>query len=192
MIPTHQSRGGFSIIELLVSISILALISTIVLANHTRFNGSVLLGSLAYDIALSVREAQVFGVSVRQYNNEFQLGYGVHFSGTTSYELFVDGNKNRLFDTEDTIIKTFNVQRGFTLKSFCGITSENVSYCSTDLQNPITHLAIVFLRPEPDAFITSNDPGVFYSRGAITVTSPGGNTRVVDVASTGQISVQNL
>ncbi len=47
------------------------------LANHERFNSSILLDSLAYDIALSIREAQVYGLSVRGINADFQVGYGV-------------------------------------------------------------------------------------------------------------------
>lgn len=191
MTPRTPQHRGFSLIELIVVVSIFTLISSIVLVNHTRFNGSILLGSLAYDIALSIREAQVFGVSVKQYGAGFQLGYGIRFSDKTSYELFVDTNKNRLYDAEDTIIRTYGIQNGFSVKQFCGITADNVSHCSTDTQNPITHLAVVFLRPDPDAFMSSNEPNVLYSRGTITITAPGGGTRAVSVASTGQISVQN-
>lgn len=191
MVLRKDTNRGFSLIELLVSIGILAIISVIVLANHTRFNGSVLLGSLAYDIGLSVREAQVFGVSVRQYNDDFQLGYGVHFADDSSYSLFADINSDKRYDTGDTIIRTYNLQRGFKMQEFCGYTAIGGQDCSTDSVDPITHLAIVFLRPEPDAFMTSNEPATTYSRATITVVSPGGDTRTVEVASTGQISVQN-
>jgi len=187
----QKTTRAFSLIELIVAVGILALISTIVLANHTKFNGSVLLGSLAYDIGLSIREAQVFGVSVRQYNNDFQLGYGVYFEAGQAYSLFADVNRDRVYDSEDSIIRSYGLQKGFVIQKFCGITSENISYCSTDASDPITHLSVVFLRPEPDAFISSNKVGILYSRGTITVMSPGGETRTVDVASTGQISIQN-
>ena len=74
-----QAVRAFSLIELLVAVSIFVVISTVILANHSRFNSSVLLGALAYDLALSVREAQVFGTSVREFSSSFQVGYGVHF-----------------------------------------------------------------------------------------------------------------
>lgn len=191
MVLNNNTERGFSLIELLVAISILATISIIVLANHTRFNGSVLLGSLAYDIALSVREAQVFGVSVRQYNASFKLGYGVLFEGAASYSLFADTNSNKVYDDEDVVIRTYGLQRGFRIQQFCGINTLGTPTCSNDSLNPITHLAIVFLRPEPDAFMSSNILAEEYSRGTITIVSPGGDTRTVGVASTGQISVQN-
>lgn len=191
MVLNNNTERGFSLIELLVAISILATISIIVLANHTRFNGSVLLSSLAYDIALSVREAQVFGVSVRQYDASFQLGYGVLFEGAASYSLFADTNSNKVYDNEDVVIRAYGLQRGFRIQQFCGINTLGTPQCSNDSLNPITHLAIVFLRPEPDAFMSSNILAEEYSRGTITIVSPGGDTRTVEVASTGQISVQN-
>lgn len=184
-------RRGFTLVEMLVVMSIFALISGIVLANHSRFNGTVLLGSLAYDVALSVREAQVFGVSVRQFNSAFNLGYGIRFADADSYILFADEDQNKEYDDTDSIIRTYNLQNGFTVSSFCGITAQGTSHCSTDPSDPITHLAVVFLRPDPDAFMTSNKVGVSYSRATVTIVSPAGDTRTVEVASTGQISVQN-
>lgn len=192
MVLNNNTERGFSLTELLVAISILATISIIVLANHTRFNGTVLLGSLAYDIALSVREAQVFGVSVRQYDAGFKLGYGVLFEDATSYSLFADTNSNKVYDDNDVVIRAYGLQRGFRIQQFCGIDTLGTPTCSNDSLNPITHLAIVFLRPDPDAFMSSSILAEEYSRGTITIVSPGGDTRTVEVASTGQISVQNL
>lgn len=198
IIKKHTKRSlftsvtkGFTIIELLVSVGILAVISSVVLANHTRFNGSVLLESLAYDIGLSIREAQVFGVSVRQYNSQFQIGYGVRFADSQSYSLFADVNQNKRFDDEDEIIQNYALQNGFRIQKFCGVMADGQIDCSTDSSAPITHLAVVFLRPDPDAFMSSNELGVSYSQGRVTVVSPGGDTREVEIASTGQISIKN-
>lgn len=185
----HRVRG-FTLIELLMVLSILTVISTVLLANHTRFNGTVLLTSLAYDVALSIREAQVFGVSVRQFSDDFQVGYGVRFSTTNSYDFFADTNTNQAYDDGvDSIIRTYTLSRGHSIQSFCGVTSVGVERCS-DSQTPISHLDVVFFRPDPDAIMTSNEPGI-YSQGIITVASPAGDTRTITVASTGQISVQS-
>lgn len=181
---------AFSLIELLVAVSIFLVISTVILANHSRFNSSVLLGSLAYDVALSVREAQVFGLSVRQFSSSFQVGYGLRFSGNNSYIFFVDTNGNKKYDDGvDSIVRSYALSRGHTILRFCGITAAALEECS-DSATPITNLDIVFFRPDPDAIISSNEPGV-YSSGKVVITSPGGDTRTVNIASTGQISVQN-
>lgn len=186
-----KTLRAFSLIELIVAVSILAFISTIVLANNGKFNSSVLLGSLAYDIALSVREAQVYGLSVKQFSNDFQVGYGVRFMTNSSYIFFVDTNANRVYDDGvDAVVNTYTLSRGHTVQRFCGVLVNGVERCSDSAQ-PITHLDVVFLRPNPDALMSSNEPGV-YSRGVITVASVGGETRTVSIGSTGQISVQNL
>jgi prepilin-type N-terminal cleavage/methylation domain-containing protein len=182
---------AFSLIELLVVIGIFTVISALVLANHSRFNSSVLLGSLAYDIALSVREAQVYGVSVRGVSNNFQAGYGIHFSSPNSYILFADtypaGTPNKKYDPQDTIVSTYTLSNGHSISRFCGVNG-NVQDCSDN--GAITSLDIVFLRPEPDATISSTASGP-YAEGVITVSSGGGGTRTITVGSTGQISVAN-
>ena len=174
---------AFSLIEMLVVISIFTLISIIILANHSRFNSSVLLGSLAYNIALSVRQAQVYGVSVQSAPNStgFETGYGMHFTTGTSYVLFADMNKNKRYDDGDSIVKTYSIGRGHTVTGFCGGTT-----CSPE----ITSLDVVFIRPNPDANMTDNN-GVSYPSATITVSSTVDLTRTVRVASTGQIYVTN-
>lgn len=185
------SPKGFSLIELIVAVGILVTISSVVLANHSRFNSSVLLGSLAYDIALSVREAQVFGLSVRQYSSDFQVGYGVRFSSPGSYVFFADTNANQQYDDDtDSIVRSYTLGRGHRVSRFCGTNSSGVEKCS-DSDDPIDHLDVVFFRPEPDAIMTSNEPGVVYSSARVFVSSPSGDERSVEIASTGQISVKN-
>jgi len=183
---------GLTLIELLVVMGIFSVISLVVLANHSRFNSSVLLGSLAYDIALSIREAQVYGLSVKQYGSNFQVGYGLRFAGASSYTFFADTNANKRYDSGiDSIVQTFSVGRGHTIQRFCGITVSGVEECSGGAgPGTIDHLDVVFFRPDPDALFSSNST-TLYSSGKIIVTSPSGETRTVHIVSTGQISVTN-
>lgn len=185
----RTAARAFTLIELLVVIAIFSTVSLIILANHSRFNSSVLLGSLAYDIALSIREAQVYGLSVATFNANFQVGYGIHVTAGTSYLLFADTNASRRYEAgTDSILDTYSVGQGHTVSSFCGILSTGAEECSNT--GAIDHLDIVFFRPDPDANITSSNPG-YYSSGKIVVASPSGETRTITVASTGQISVSN-
>ncbi len=189
MMPVPQKTArAFSLIELLVVIGIFSLISIVVLANHSRFNSSVLLGSLAYDIGLSIREAQVYGISVKQFSNQFQIGYGMDFSSANSYTLFADVNANKTYNADsDSVVQLYTLGQGNHISRFCGITSSGSEECS-DSGTPITRLDIVFLRPNPDAYISS-DLSPSYSSAKVTVASAGGETRTVTVQSTGQISV---
>jgi prepilin-type N-terminal cleavage/methylation domain-containing protein len=184
------SYRGFTLIELLVSVSILAFITTTVLANHSRFNSSLLLGNLAYDVALSVRQAQVYGLSVRSYNSAFNIGYGVHFSSPTSYLFFADiDNDKRYTEAADAIIREYTLSQRYQVQRFCAALASGEEHCS-DGEIPITYLDIVFVRPDPDAHIATSNTSAVYSGASVTVESPGNAERTVDIASTGQISVE--
>ncbi len=184
---------AFTLIELMVVVAIFLVITGVILANNSRFNSSVLLGSLAYDIALSIREAQVYGLSVQTFNANFQVGYGVDFSAATpnSYILFADTNADNRYEAgTDSIIQTYAVGAGHLIKRFCGTYSNGTTQCSDDAVSPIDHLDVVFFRPNPDANMSSSNPG-FYSSGEVVVASPSGETRTITIQSTGQVSVNN-
>ncbi len=201
---THKHFPGstravraFSLLEMLVVLFIFSTISLIILANHSKFNSSVLLGSLAYKIALSVREAQVYGLSVQGQTTggvtNFNVGYGVHFAGGTTYILFSDLNANKKYDgtPTDAIIKTYTLTQAHTVSDFCGIAANGSRQCAGPPTPAITYLDVVFFRPDPDAIISSDvvPPASPYSSAEITVASPAGSTRKISVYSTGQISV---
>lgn len=182
---------GFSLIELLVVTGIFTVITGVVLANNAQFNSSVLLGNAGYDIALSVRQAQVYGLSTQSYAGEFKVGYGVHFQGTAQYLLFadLDPDRNKRYDVGvDQIVKQYTLGRGHTILRFCGIKYDSTEDCS-DGQATLTHLDVGFLRPNPDATVTGDSPTP-YSIAKIVIQSRSGETRTVTIQSTGQISVK--
>ena len=201
----HSVSRAFTLVELLVVLGIFMVITGTILANHTRFNSSVLLGSLAYDMALSVRQAQVYGLSVQTFGTRFsatgydiQVGYGIHLSSAApgSYILFADQPPaNDRYDAGEAI-QTYTLSLNHSIASFCGTLSAadgGGSQCSTDVSNPPTYLDIVFFRPNPDANILSDQlpAGHMYSSASIVVRSSQGETRTITVQSTGQISVTN-
>jgi prepilin-type N-terminal cleavage/methylation domain-containing protein len=75
----YRKQDGFTLIELMVVISIMAIMSGVAIFNYSDFRGHISLQNLSDDIALSVRKAQSYAVGVRGYNNNFS-GYGVHFN----------------------------------------------------------------------------------------------------------------
>ena len=191
-------QKGFTLIELIVVTGILALISSLILANNNRFGGETLLRNLAYDIALSVRQAQVYGIAVRRFaDDEFNTGYGMYFNKdtATTYVLFADaypgGGGNGLYDPgENELVEATTMQKGFHIADLCA-TSDGVSeICGIDT------LHILFKRPEPDAYISINgvsgtlNPTALHERGRIIIESPRGDRFSVVVEATGQISVQ--
>lgn len=188
-----RTNKGFSMIELVVSTGILIIITTVVLVNHSAFGGNVLLGALAYDVGLSVRQAQVFGLSVREFNvgsGTFDIGYGVHFdvNDSTSYRIFADIDKSKTFNQGDGTEEVFFIGQGFSIVRTCVTSPSNVEICS-DVGN-VSVLDITFIRPDPDAFIRINGDAVtLYQSARMVIQSPRGNEREVTVESTGQISI---
>lgn len=194
---------GFTLIELVVTMAILSLITGVTLANHNRFGGQIMLRNLAHEMALVIREAQVYGVSVRKVNigvGEFSAGYGVHINAANprNYYLFADSYEDSIYpvrgsdglrNTSLEDVNAYTIGRGYVITQICagstGTVCANVcDSCSGGA------LDIVFERPEPDAHIRfSGVEDTLYDQAEITLTSPRGDTIRVVVEVSGQISV---
>lgn len=196
---TYTSAArGFSILELLVVVTIFITITTVVLANYNKFRSSTILTNLTYNIALAVREAQVYGLSFRATEDITPFGsYGVHFDATSGanrqFILFADalpaGNPDRRYTSQTEEVQKYTIQSGYLINRLCGYV--NVSSSCTALRD----LDIVYSRPNPEAYISgrrlSDNSLMTFSYGAVTVsTSDGTATRTVKLWSSGQISVQ--
>ncbi|OGG55362.1 hypothetical protein A3D62_02330 [Candidatus Kaiserbacteria bacterium RIFCSPHIGHO2_02_FULL_49_11] len=184
---------GFSLIELVVTVGILTVITGALLANHASFGGSILVENLAYDVALSLRQAQVFGLSVREFNTgsgQFDIGYGIHFDrdDLSTYRLFADIDKGKTFNAGDGTEEIFTIGRGYSIRDICATSLGGVEVCSST--GALQNLDVVFIRPDPDAIMRVNgDTASVYQRARIVVQSPQEKTREVSVEATGQISV---
>ena len=184
------TTSGFTLIELIVVVGILVVISSIILANYSKFGGQILLRNLAYDVALSIREAQVYGISARSFlGAQFASGHGVYFSfneGNNVFFLYTDVDNNAFFTSAATEwVETYSLGRGYTIDRMCVLVG-GVEDCS------VVELDMLFKRPEPDAIIRASFGSSFapYSRARIVLTSPREYKLSVLVESTGQISVQ--
>lgn len=176
--PGALRLRGFSLVELIVTIAIIALISAVVLARYGSFNSTVLLNSLAYDVALSVREAQVLGISVRGDDGSFAAPYGMHFTEGTSYLLFVDRDESGHYDDGEEV-SSYVIGQGNAITSLCAD-----STCGLDT------LDVLFERPEPDAIVYTDPASGTVDSVRVIVGASTGQTRTVRVWPTGQIAVE--
>lgn len=203
------SRGklltGFTLIELMVTLTIFAITTGIVMFSQGKFDNSVLLTNLAYDVAITIRQAQTYGVNVREFgviagSGKF-VGYGVYFSFGTDgsdkqFNLFADANGNYKFDGDFVCnagdiecVDKYIVKRGDKISAICA--GADLSSLDCD----ISPLNITFKRPNPDAVILVNDDSYSTANrknyAKIVISSADGSaTRSVIVNRTGQIYVQ--
>ncbi|MBL1434266.1 type II secretion system protein [Candidatus Wolfebacteria bacterium] len=197
-------KKGFTLIELLVSIGIMIVITSVALVQHNQFNETLALTNLAYEVGLSVRQAQVFGISVREFDGSSRVGsaedflYGVHFEydpgNRAEYVLYADLNGDQAFTNDTEIVETTTITRGNYVDRFCGIRA-GVATCSTGLNSvgALESLSIQFRRPNPDAVIVGRTPSGIssYESAIIVLQSPDGvSERCVRIRPTGQVSIE--
>lgn len=185
-----SKNRAFTIAELLVSISIFVIITSVVLVNFPGFSSQIALDNLAHEVALAVRQAQVFGVSAKEsgIGSGIFPTHGVHFENTQDnvFYLFFDLNDNNKYEGISELSETFNIQRRNYISSICGFVTP-VSGCTN-----LATLDITYARPNPEPTILGivGAEEAFYSYATITVTSPRGSNRVIAVWSNGQIAIK--
>ncbi len=192
---------GFSLIEVLITSAIIGILTGVVLVRYNGFNSSVLLKNQAFELALAIREAQVFSVSIRGDGSEFREAYGVHIdltSGPTqTYTLFLDnGSDAELFDASDQIVETVLIDSRFEIHDIC-VTIGGSERCSSASGNSDPNsLDVSFRRPNFDARIGGvRNSGSNFTRqdsARILLRSIGIDSieRQLVINSTGQITVE--
>lgn len=192
---THlSSQSGFTITELLISIGILVLISGVVLTRFGTFNSASLLKSEAYEIALAVRQAQLFAVSSQGSQADFSRQYGVHFDLLTPQQVLIyrdEDDNGRYEDGADYIVEEVTVDDRFTIRGFVDADDGGSDVTGGDGQ-----LSISFLRPNFDAqFYRDSDTrlGIGNVFVELSVSGDDGNgdrsLRTIEVTAAGQITV---
>lgn len=204
-----MNHRGFSIVELLVSVAIFAFLTAFLVSKYGNFNQSILLTNLAYDVAITLRNAQNYGINVKSapdvvnnvnYSEEFKLGYGVHFdthTGTpapnTEMIFYADTNNSFSYNPgTDSLLGRYVLRNGSKVSSICtNDTGDSCPTSGTGVDGTVGDLDVVFIRPSPDANFGSNGSSINAKFAQITLQTPNGQTKKVVVRRTGQIGVIN-
>lgn len=190
---------GFTMFELMITISIMVMIAALVLVNFPGFNRQVAMERAAQEVSLTLRSAQARALAVQKFaTGQFPQGYGVFFTedaaggNNTKYILFADLDKDGVYTetekVEEILLPTPLIIRDVYAKE------KTKSGSKIDLRD----LHIVYYRPDPVIVMH----GVGVDAGEIPIDLEAGDveivigsadsstdTRKVVAWTTGQVSV---
>lgn len=193
-----KNTAGFTLYELLISISVVVVLTGIVMYNHKRFETDIEVSNLAYKLGLIVREAQTNSISVKQFGDDgrnFDTSYGLHFDKYINDEFIVftdlpeasagvaDGLYTRVIelggvgmDCESSeCVEKISLGRGNKIKSLCAIywADGNPSQSEPCIEmgggGNYGFLDIRFKRPNPDAILNVYNEGDYTPGQQVTV-----------------------
>lgn len=199
--------------ELLVVLAIIITITGVVLSSQSSFNRTLILANTTYDVALTLRDAETYGLGSRvTTSGASNAGYGLHFQKSTPgiFTLFSDINSasgaadnchpvadsstpnarpgNCVYDAAmSERVLDYTLGNGITVTNMCAFSSGAWS-CSS---GSVTSLDIVFSRPDSDPKMSVN--GTYNSSfpvtaACLTLSSPQGGSKFVRVEMSGSIT----
>ena len=194
-----NTQAGFSLIELMVTISIAVIVTGAVIINYTSFNSTTLLQSQAFELALDIKEAQSFGVSVQSSGTAFREAYGIYVDlDANEYQLFQDDTSSGVdlrYDSGEEIGDTHALDSRFQISQICvKVASAGSPSCNK------RQLSMAFNRPDFDtnyAYTANASPSNLANVGIILdyveiyiqSTADASFERVVTVYPSGQVSL---
>ncbi|OJI08261.1 MAG: hypothetical protein COX02_01870 [Candidatus Vogelbacteria bacterium CG22_combo_CG10-13_8_21_14_all_37_9] len=191
---TFQSRknwrAGFSLIEMLVVVSIFTIVTAVVLANLPSFRDKSSLDLVAQEIAIQIRGAQTYAMSTLYDTNPNALETSL-FAYAIVLPDGVDKQSFKLRYTDPPsdsssycVVDQTGVKEAYVIKG----NFEIGKVCQEGVTNP-SSISICFKRLNGQLWPTNSNPANY----SIIVWSKVDNTkrRYVNVASNGQIYVSN-
>ncbi len=170
-------ENGFTLIEILVVISIMIFMTALVLPNWRRGNQGLALERALHQVAQDITRAEESALRAQffQCQTGSIKGYGVYWDRNAmpdSYLVFADCNGNEKYDISDTTVETIEMENGISISSL----------------SPDPSFSIVFTPPEPRVTIDPGDPSQVQI--ILTLDSEPGTTRTITVTSKGIIDIQ--
>ena len=167
-------KRGFTIIELIVVIGIIAFLTALILPNYRQGQESFALQRSATKLAQDLRRAQEMAMSAEEFqacatNPKYKYGYGIHLKKIEPdhYVLFADCNGNGDYDFGwDEIVEDINFEKDVKINKLSK-----------------TSLRITFTPPDPTVSIKPNPP-------AWIELSINTSSKIIRVNTAGLISVE--
>lgn len=208
-------RAGFTLVELLVVVAIILIVTSLAFVSQSSFNKTLILANTAYDVALTLRSTETYGLGSRSLQGVSNTGYGLAFRASTpnSFTFFADTSPSPSIDlgchqtldpsapdarpgdcayqeSQDEKVTTYILGNGIVVSDFCAY-SLGVWSCAHSGGEVLDALDIVFARPNVEPFISVNGAySVVFpvTQACLTLSSPQGGERFISVAASGAIT----
>lgn len=174
-------QKGFTLVEVLTTLFIIAILSGIIFANYRQSNRLYNLLRAANKLAQDIRVVQQMALTTKQCcGGIIPYGYGVRLNtGGTNYLLYADIDGSEDYNDGDAAIETVNFESGTTINSMQIIIDGNPA------QN-VNSITINFKPPDPTTKINGDSLIV---QGMITLLLQG-RTKSIKVNKAGLIWVE--
>jgi len=186
-------------VELIVVLSIFAVLSTVVLYNYSGFESKVDLKNLASDVALQIVQAQKSALSgllpTQAYGAAWKPSYGVYFNKASSPDTYGADNKDFIYFVDINSTKTLDSVTESLGKSTLiknnTISALKIVYADATPTVVLNDLTITFVRPDSSATLRSStafsQTNILYAE--ITVHPPKGNDAYIRLYLPGRIEI---
>ncbi len=193
----HKNRG-MTYVELVVVLGIMAVLSSVVMFNHSKFQGKIDVKTLANDIALKIVEAQKASI-----NGDWKAGfcanckpsYGLYFHTNASnrFVYFADLDNNDVCASPNCVPPVYSV--GGEVLDVVSITRGNTIsslevFGTGGCPPTVNDLTIIFRRPNSSPIIDSTpNLSCNVSYIAVNITSPQGASAKIKMYASGRVQI---
>ena len=190
-----RKANGFSLMELMVVLGILAIINMMIFASYPEFSQRMALKRTSEEIALIARQAQAYALGIKRSasGGDNYFGFGVRFDtgNPKSLILFTDLDNGKTYNDVGELFQKFTIDTGdviYNLETCDSMSCGLISNSTLDIVYPrATYMATI----TANSSINISNPS--YAR--VTIKSPRGNEnrnkKYIEIWANGQISVKD-
>lgn len=166
----NTKKSGFSLVELIISLSIIILISTLMLINYPDLSEKYSIDRSARLVSLSIRDTQIKAMSIKEDSQNKFPAYGIYFNKGNKKLILIfsdsvmSGNTCKISSPEncgyesgvDPITESKTLPTTAIISNLCGNLKSNPQSGNKKECN-LQSITATFLRPTPTTFLKAID-----------------------------------